>query len=110
MMAEEYPEDVQQLIDEIATWPPMDVHGWFGLTYVSWLTLPRVLMQAMSEEWQHKMVELLDEYDSAFPNQPDYNTSVHIKQKGKFAKMPDWINYRRPDKKAIDKMRKEAGK
>ena len=25
---------------------------WFGLSYASWLTMPRVMMEAMPEEWQ----------------------------------------------------------
>ena len=33
----------------------LDLSNWFGLSYASFLTLPRVLMEAMPEEWQRKM-------------------------------------------------------
>jgi len=43
------------------------IHSWFGLSYVSFLTLPRVLMENMPQEWQVKMSELLKEYEDEFP-------------------------------------------
>jgi hypothetical protein len=83
-----------------------DLQLWFGLSYASWLTLPRVLMEAMPIEWQGKVAALLNEYDEAFPNQPDIGTRVQITQSGKLIKTPQWlINYRRPDREAIDKLR-----
>lgn len=79
---------------------------WFNLSYASWLTLPRVLMQAMPLEWQDKMAALLNEYDEAFPNQPDIGTRVQVTQDGKLIKTPDWlIDYRRPNFEAIEKLR-----
>lgn len=79
---------------------------WFGLSHASFLTLPRVLMHAMSDEWQGKMAELLEEYDEAFPNQPNIGTRVQITQKGKLIAAPDWIvNYRHPDIEIIEKMK-----
>jgi hypothetical protein len=42
------------------------VHGWFGLTYSSYQVLPRVLMQSMPLEWQHRMVACLEEMRAAF--------------------------------------------
>jgi len=38
-----------------------DIHGWFGLSYCSYLVLPRSVLQSMPEEWQHKFVSLLEE-------------------------------------------------
>lgn len=79
---------------------------WFGLSYASYLVVPRVMMQAMSEEWQQKMADLLFEYDRAFPNQPDIGTRVQITQKGKLVKTPPrLLNYRYPDQKQINAMR-----
>jgi len=38
-----------------------DIHSWFGLTYASYLVVPRSVLQSMPDEWQHKFVDLLDE-------------------------------------------------
>lgn len=42
-----------------------DVHGWFGLSYATHMTLERTLLQAMPGSWQRKFVALLDELDEA---------------------------------------------
>lgn len=80
---------------------------WFNLSYASWLTLPRVLMEAMPVEWQDKMAALLNEYSEAFPNQPDIGTRVQVTDgAGHLIKTPHWlINYRRPDRKKIEELR-----
>lgn len=80
---------------------------WFNLSYSSWLTLPRVLMEAMPFEWQDRMAALLNEYDAAFPNQPDLGTRVQVTDgAGHLIKTPRWlINYRRPDREAIERLR-----
>jgi hypothetical protein len=83
-----------------------DLQLWFGLSYASFAVLPRVLMEAMPFEWQDKMAKLLMEYDEAYPNQPDISTRVQVTQNGKLIKTPSWlINYRRPDKEAIAKVK-----
>ena len=38
--------------------------NYFGLSYASWLTMPRVLMHEMPDSWQLKMAKLLEEYDN----------------------------------------------
>ncbi|MCR4307162.1 MAG: hypothetical protein NUV80_01220 [Candidatus Berkelbacteria bacterium] len=82
---------------------------WFGLSHASWLTLPRVLMHEMPDEWQGKMAELLNEYDAAFPNQPDLGTQVQVTHKGKLTRTPSWlINYRHPEYKEIERLMKQA--
>ena len=84
------------------------LHQWFELSYASFLTLPRVLMYEMSDEWQGKIADLLNEYDETFPNQPNIGTRVQITQDGKLIKTPEWIiNYRRPD---YDKIKELKGK
>ena len=40
--------------------------AWFGLTYASWLTMPRVMMHAMPEDWQDRMAQLCEEWDAAW--------------------------------------------
>jgi len=82
--------------------------GWFGLSYASFLVLPRVLMHEMSDEWQGKMTELLKEYDDAFPNMPDIGTRVQATRNGKMVKWPEWVlRYRHPDKGEISRLRVE---
>lgn len=44
-----------------------DVHGAFGLTYASYLVLPRSLLQEMPPDWQHRWARLLDDFYEAFP-------------------------------------------
>ena len=79
---------------------------WFGSSYASYLTLPRVLMHDMPDEWQGKMAALLEEYDETFPNKPNIGTRVQTTQAGKLIKTPEWlINYRYPDRAAIDRLR-----
>ena len=79
--------------------------GWFGLSHASFLTLPRVLIHEMPDEWQDKMADLLNEYYENFPNQPDIGTRVQITENGKLIKTPEWlVNYRHPDKDMIKKL------
>lgn len=80
---------------------------WFNLSYASYLTLPRVLMEQMSVEWQDKMAELLFEYDEAYPEWPEgIGSRVQTTMHGKLVKTPGWlINYRRPDLEAIEKLK-----
>ena len=83
---------------------------WFNLSYASWLTLPRVLMEAMPEDWQAKMAALLWEYNDAYPNQPEIGTRVQVTRGGNLVRTPDWlIQYRHPDYRQIDKLRGKHG-
>ena len=86
-----------------------DLQFWFGLSYAFWLTIPRVLMEAMPCDWQKDMARLLFEYNSFFPNQPDLGTRVQITQNNKLIKTPEWIiNYRHPDVVKIRELRERA--
>jgi hypothetical protein len=90
------------------------LHTWFGLSRASFLTLPRVLMQEMPNEWQEKMAELLEQYEETF------NTSeigVHgtkvmaVDESNKFIKMPeDILNYRHPNKHFINGLKSKNTK
>jgi hypothetical protein len=84
--------------------------GWFGLSYASWLTLPRVLMHAMPDDWQGRMAVLLSEFDAAFPNMPEgHSTRVQVTVNGRLVPTPQWLsNYRRPDRHAIAQIRGPA--
>lgn len=86
-----------------------DLWTWFGLSYASFLVLPRVLMHEMPVEWQRQMAKLLWEYQDAFPNQPDITTSVQARKDGRLIKMPEWLcDYRRPDENQIAKLRQTS--
>ena len=39
------------------------VHGWFGLTYASYLVMPRSVLQSMPQEWQQRFVQCLREIE-----------------------------------------------
>lgn len=41
------------------------IHQFFGLSYSSYLVLPRVLLQSMPQDWQRRFVDLVDEYFTA---------------------------------------------
>lgn len=82
---------------------------WFGGSRASWLTLPRVLMHEMPDDWQLKMAKLLDEYDDTFHGLEDTGTRVQLTDfNNKLKKTPEWlINYRHPD---VPKFMKKANK
>ena len=75
---------------------------WFGLSRASWLTLPRVLMHEMPDQWQADMARLLTEFDEAFPNAPAAQTQVRARR----GSLPEWLtNYRHPQRSEIDAAR-----
>jgi len=79
---------------------------WFGLSYASFLTMPRVLMEAMPDEWQGKMADLLDEADEEFYNFPGFKYRVQRVEGNRLASFPSWLlNYRHPDYKKLDEFR-----
>lgn len=86
-----------------------DLSCWFGLSYASFCILPRVLMEAMPDEWQGKMAALLNEYGQryTFRNTPTMTTAVSFRNAdGQFMDAPrELCNYRRPDRAALEKYR-----
>lgn len=85
-----------------------ELWDWFGLSYASFLVLPRVLMHEMPVEWQDKMAALLHEYEETFDaSSVCHSVVVSAKdENNRFMQMPEYIlNYRRPDKSAIDALR-----
>lgn len=81
---------------------------WFGLSYASFLVLPRVLMHEMPIEWQDKMAALLHEYDETFDTSSVcHSVIVSAKDKNnRFMKMPEYIlNYRHPERDEIAQLR-----
>ena len=75
------------------------VHTWFGLTYAAYLVLPRALLQGMSEAWQERFVELLQELRGTYDSErtPD-NYTVQLRGDGGRFVQDEWSNYRRPPK------------
>lgn len=39
----------------------MDIHTWFNLSYASYFVMPRSVLQAMPEDWQHRFTALVNE-------------------------------------------------
>ena len=72
------------------------IHNWFQLTYSSYLILPRLILQAMPEEWQQKLVDLLEEVQEVIEFPDDYTASYSIQYRvnGKIASDP-YRDYRR---------------
>jgi len=83
------------------------LHLWFELSYASWLTLPRAMMQEMPDAWQADMARLLSEWTETWTNQPAMGTRVQtVDLRGRLVKTPEWlINYRRPDRERIAQCR-----
>ena len=68
---------------------------WFELSYASFLTMPRVAMQAMPDEWQSNMADLLNEVDDEFPNFPEFKYRFQRVEGNRFSKFPEWLlNYK----------------
>lgn len=84
-----------------------DVHGWFQLSYASYLVLPRVLMQEMDAEWQHAVVNLLEQAHREFPNSPSTYTVLLRDESGRFISDP-LRNYRYPDDRAIEDAKEQS--
>lgn len=79
---------------------------WFSLGRAAYAVLPRVMMHAMPDHWQGRMAALLDEWDEAWPNQPDISANIQIRRANRFIKTPPWLlNYRHPDLAQLESMR-----
>ncbi len=87
---------------------------WFGLSYASFINLPRVLIQEMPDEWQSKLADLLDEYDETFDTSAiksggkliNRTKVIPVDSRNKFMKWPyEMLNYRHPDKNFINSLK-----
>lgn len=109
-----YPPEIKAFIDEVnAKYESLSgndrLWAWFGLSRAAWLTLPRVLMHEMSDEWQGRMARLLEEFDDEFPKWADRQFYVSAKVDGKYAPLPEVLcNYRHPRVEEINSMRATA--
>lgn len=66
------------------------IHDWFGLSYASYLVVPRTVLQSMPAEWQADLVRLLNLASAMFPDtEPDGGYRVMaLDSRGKFTKDP----------------------
>ena len=80
------------------------IHNVFGLTYASWFVCPRVILEAMSVEWQKQFIDLIAELNEQFDWEPDdCIVEIRFRKDGKFVKVPEYYNnYRRPDREWIE--------
>jgi len=87
----------------------MSFNEWFGLSRASWLTVPRIVLESMPIEWQHKFTNLLMEMNTTFDWKPDdMSFQVSAKVDNKFVRMPYLLSdYRRAN---IEHLRKKMGK
>jgi len=83
-----------------------DLWAWFGMSYSSWLTLPRSLMHSMPDDWQKQMAGLLDQWDAAWNTAHLPAPYVSARDGAKFTRWPEWLlNYRRPAQAEIERVR-----
>jgi hypothetical protein len=68
---------------------------WFELSYAQFLTVPRLVLEAMPDEWQGKLAALMEELDATIDWRPrDGRYYVRLRDaNGRFTEAPLW-NYR----------------
>lgn len=65
-----------------------DVHSFFGLTYASYLAVPRSVLQSMPADWQHQFSALMDKMEDLYGGY-DMSYTVHKRDKrGRFQSDP----------------------
>jgi len=80
---------------------------WFGLSRATWLTLPRVMMHEMPDDWQNKMAALLEEWDDTWDSSDMPNPHVVARTGNRFSTWPGWLlNYRHPEKAPFQSLRR----
>lgn len=73
-----------------------EIHRWFGLSYNSFLILPRVMLQEMPLKWQEQFVALLEQAEAMGVRTPGFEASMKNPDTNRYCKIPEqWLNYRR---------------
>lgn len=57
------------------------IHTWFGLTYASYLVLPRSVLQSASLSIQRRLVAVLDDLHEEFGSVPDEGVHYTVQTK-----------------------------
>jgi len=83
--------------------------GFFGLSYASWLTLPRVMMHEMPDDWQLRMAQLLQEFHQVY-EWPEEIADIHVQVRNgrRFGALPEWLEYKHPDVATIESFKRAA--
>jgi hypothetical protein len=79
------------------------IHEWFGLSYASYLTVPRSILQSMPVKWQNRFVKCLNELDEAVGGLPERPEQYWVKlrdSKGRFVK-DSLMDYERGRRRVI---------
>lgn len=93
--------------DEPSEFCKEDVHEWIGLSYASYLSIPRSLLQEMPADWQHELVRLLDQMGARFQAPLEGHYAVLLRgDHGRFIGDP-LRNYRYPSRHHIQLATKE---
>lgn len=72
------------------------IHAYFGLSYASWLVIPRLSLQEMPSDWQRRFVDMLDEaYHVHGMKTPEGLYVTRRADNGKFRPVEHWNDYRR---------------
>ena len=84
------------------------VSYWFGLSYANYYVMPRVILEAMPNEWQEQWVKLVNQIDETF-DLSGMVTRYEVRVRGERGRYePDPLNeYRHPDKAFIDSLRRK---
>ncbi len=87
------------------------IHNQFGLSYASWMVMPRVLMCEMPNDWQKDMVRLWDEFNEMWDMDLLYKHGepfVQLRKGGKFISIEKTglPHYRHPQRGGIEHFRK----
>jgi hypothetical protein len=59
------------IVDGVEVFMDDPLSEWFELSYAQFLTIPRLVLESMSYEWQEKMKALLEEMDATFDWRPE---------------------------------------
>jgi len=83
---------------------------WFSISRAGWVTLPRVLIHEMPDDWQGKMATLLREYESTFTEWPEgLGSRVQLTDNGSLTSYYNWLHdYRHPAKGKIETLKAKA--
>jgi hypothetical protein len=81
------------------------MHGWFSLSYASYLVVPRSVIQSMPVEWQERCVALLEELNESHGSHLHGDYAVNLRGSGGRFQQDPLADYRhapvlRPDESA----------